>query len=283
MEQIAKAVRNGIPFTGRKKVEYSKYIRDIIRDLPDDLKILDAFGGSGYISANIKLDFPNKDITLNDYDGLFKNGRLLHIFNTQEKIALEVIKRGIPINRVSQLSDCNKVLLKQVFNDILTDADKNDSVLLNRIMSPYVFSSRSVSGDCVFSKLESRLIYAKRTPNTGYFILYNKFILNTSIKILHDDVFNLTLNDYDVLILDPPYLNSEQKSYGKDFFGLTKTVRLLKSLPTGKKVLFFNQNKDDILSLLSLFKNEVLSIHTTHRPMAGLVATREDCLFYIQT
>lgn len=81
---IAKFSRAPLPFQGQKR-NFIKQFNELIKDEFMSYRngiFIDAFGGSGLLSHNIKQIYPNARVIYNDFDGYCE--RLAHIEETNE-------------------------------------------------------------------------------------------------------------------------------------------------------------------------------------------------------
>ena len=84
-----------------------------------------------------------------------------------------------------------------------------------------------------------------------------------------------------LVIVDPPYLNSAQKQYGDEFFGLEKTIKLLNVLKEKRNdFIFFNQIKEDSIELLKLYGFSFE--HSTKTAYMAAGRKREDFMAHIK-
>lgn len=227
-----------LPFIGQKKYftkAFCEVLNDNIQGLGEEWTIVDAFGGSGLLSHHAKRLKPHARVIYNDFDNYSQ--RLKHIDDTNRlRRQLVEILNGIPIK--------NKIDPKTHSLVIETIKNFDGFIDIDCLVAWLLFSGeQSVNLNQIL----------KRTP------LYNKVktidypdtkeylkgveVVSKSFDELLPEYIN---NDKTLLILDPPYLFSEQRSYRKTKkFGLASFLQLMELIRP--PFIMFSNNRSEIL------------------------------------
>ena len=227
-----------LPFIGQKRYfikSFCEVLNDNIHGLGEEWTIVDVFGGSGLLSHHAKRLKPHAKVIYNDFDNYAQ--RLKHIDDTNRlRQQLAEVLKGIPRkNKIDQKT--HALIIETIKNfDGFIDIDCVGAWLL--------FSGKqSVNLNQIL----------KRTP------LYNKVktvdyldakdyltgieIVSKSFDELLPEYIN---NEKTLLILDPPYLFSEQKGYRKaKDFGLASFLQLMELIRP--PFIMFSSNRSEIL------------------------------------
>lgn len=226
-----------LPFQGQKRGFLSKY-KQVIECLPDDVIIVDLFGGSGLLSRAAKDIKPNATVVYNDYD------------NYVDRIA-DIDRTNIII------ADIRNVLKGYVKGERLTD--KHKSVVMSLLDSYNVVKSidyKTIASNLLFSGkfIKNYEDFKKHTfYNNLSFGIYNADNYLDGLIIEHDD-YEVIYNKYQklknvVYIFDPPYLFTDVDSY-KMMWTLGDYVKLIKLL-YNNKYIYFTSNKSMLLELFT--------------------------------
>lgn len=228
-----------LPFQGQKRGFLSKY-KQVIECLPDDVIIVDLFGGSGLLSRAAKDIKPSATVVYNDYDGYVD--RIADIDRTNIIIA-----------------DIRYVLKGYVKGERLTD--KHKSVVMSLMDSYNVVKSidyTTIAANLLFSgKFISNYVDFKKQTfyNNLSLGMYNADNYLDGLIIEHDD-YEAIYNKYQklknvVYIFDPPYLFTDVDSY-KMLWTLGDYIKLIKLL-YNNKYIYFTSNKSMLLELFTAF------------------------------
>ena len=209
---IAKFNRAPLPFQGQKR-NFIKQFNELIKDEFCRYRngvFIDAFGGSGLLSHNIKQIYPNARVIYNDYDGYCE--RLEHIEETNEIQILDDFKN------------------KDFYIDWLT-------------FSSVLFCGGSYAHNETEFKKEKRFF----SRANGSVPQYNAKGYLEGVEIVHKDAMEL-IKEFDrqdvVLVLDPPYLQTDKAGY-KCFWGLRDFLKLIRLVR--EPFIFFSSENSDIL------------------------------------
>lgn len=227
-----------LPFIGQKRnfiKAFCEVLNDNIQGLGEDWTIVDVFGGSGLLSHHAKRLKPHAKVIYNDFDNYAQ--RLKHIDDTNRlRRQLAEVLKGIPIK--------NKIDPKTHFLVIETIKNFDGFIDIDCLVAWLLFSGgQSVNLNQIL----------KRTP------LYNKVktidypdtkeylkgveVVSKSFDELLPEYVN---NEKTLLILDPPYLFSEQRIYRKaKDFGLVSFIKLMELIRP--PFIMFSNNRSEIL------------------------------------
>lgn len=229
---------------GQKRM-FLKEFRKILDKIPNDGEnwtIIDVFGGSGLLANNAKAYKPKATVIYNDFDGYTK--RLTHIddINRLRGILFEMTK---DVPRQKRISDKLKEQILQAIGDF-------DGYVDARSVSTWLlFSGKQINH---ISELATHQMYnTVRTSDydnaDGY--LDGLIVTHESFETLIPKFAN-TPNT--LLLLDPPYICTEQKAYAMTgYFGMTKFLRLMKLVRP--PYLFFSSTRSELLDYMDYLKD----------------------------
>lgn len=232
-----------LPFVGQKRM-FLKQFRTVLDNIPNDGEgwtIIDVFGGSGLLAHTAKTHKPKATVIYNDFDGYAE--RLKHIddINRLRNLIFDKTKH-LPRNQ-------------KIDNDFALEL-----VQMIKSFSGYV-DMRCVSSWLLFSSK-----YANNIDELVKCTLHN----NVRIKDYEnaDDYLNgliITSQSFDelipqyqnksnvLLLLDPPYVCTDQKSYGLDkYFGMVEFLTLMAMVKP--PYVFFSSTKSEFLDYLEYVK-----------------------------
>lgn len=252
-----------IPFIGSKRNEV-KQIYEIAKDYT---KVIEPFGGSCVISANLKANGIPVCIA-NDYDRLFDN--FDEIIEAKETVVNKLFELGFTKSK-KLLPDHQKKQLREICKDY----------------PPYVL--RYLSANFMFS--------GRRTQYLGEDVNHFSYFCNHTdverereyLKLIDDiqldsldykDFIDKYVDKNTLVVLDPPYLNATQKTYHNElYFGVAETIEVIQQIIEHEAdFILFNTNKKDIKKLLELFDLDYV-IDSRPRHIAKGI-TREECMVY---
>ena len=188
-----------LPFQGQKR-NFIKQFNELIKDEFSWYKdgiFIDAFGGAGLLSHNIKQIYPNARVIYNDFDNYCE--RLKHIPQTNEILAaltpyLSKYKKGDKISEQDKAS----------MLEILKDSESKGYFMDCLTLSSAVLFSGSYAHD--MAELEKHKAWYKKSDSTAW---YEAKEYLAGVEIVRKNAFDLLdkFKDEDaVLVLDPPYL-----------------------------------------------------------------------------
>nr|DAD67387.1 MAG TPA: DNA adenine methylase [Siphoviridae sp. ctt5z12] len=197
---------------------------------------IDAFGGSGLLSHNIKQIYPNARVIYNDYDGYCE--RLARIEETSEILCVisphyEKYKKAEPID-----AD-DKSAITQILDNF-----KNKGFYIDWLtFSSILFYGGSYAHNEAEFKKEKRFFSRVNGPVPQY----NAKGYLEGVEIVRKDAMEL-IKEFDgqdvVLVLDPPYLQTDKTGY-KCFWGLRDFLKLIRLVR--EPFIFFSSENSDIL------------------------------------
>jgi hypothetical protein len=235
---IAKFNRAPLPFQGQKR-NFIKQFNELIKDEFMSYRngiFIDAFGGSGLLSHNIKQIYPNARVIYNDYDGYCE--RLARIEETSEILCVisphyEKYKKAEPID-----AD-DKSAITQILDNF-----KNKGFYIDWLtFSSILFYGGSYAHNEAEFKKEKRFFSRVNGPVPQY----NAKGYLEGVEIVRKDAMEL-IKEFDgqdvVLVLDPPYLQTDKTGY-KCFWGLRDFLKLIRLVR--EPFIFFSSENSDIL------------------------------------
>ena len=235
---IAKFNRAPLPFQGQKR-NFIKQFNELIKDEFMGYRngiFIDAFGGSGLLSHNIKQIYPNARVIYNDYDEYCE--RLAHIDETNEILrAISPIYKKYGKDRSIIPEDKDEIT--QILDDF-----KNKGFYIDWLtFSSVLFYGGSYAHNEAEFKKEKRFF----SGANGSVLQYSAKGYLEGVEIARKDAMEL-IKEFDgqdvVLILDPPYLQTNKAGY-KCFWGLRDFLRLIRLVR--EPFIFFSSENSDIL------------------------------------
>ena len=225
-----------LPFMGQKR-RFVKEFRKVLAEYPDDVTIVDLFGGSGILSHTAKAVKPNAVVVYNDFDNFRK--RLEHIPYTNALL-----------DKIRPLA-CSVDKQHRIPNDV---RDRIRELVRNE--------EREVGFVDFYTISVSLMFPMKYTTSLGEFLkatLYNRVPGNGYDAEGYLDGLTIVSEDYKVLferykdmpnvlfVLDPPYLSTDVGSY-TEYWSLSKYLDVLQLLMSHDFV-YFTSNKSQLLEL----------------------------------
>ncbi|MBR0574058.1 MULTISPECIES: hypothetical protein [Pasteurellaceae] len=237
MAQFKKAP---LPFAGQKRMflkHFEKILNENIQGDGQGWTVVDVFGGSGLLSHTAKHLKPQVKVIYNDFDRYSE--RLKHINETNQlRQQIYDIAKDTPKNKRLHLSLKLKII--KIINNFKGYKD------LNCIASWLLFSGQQVSNfDELYSKTFWNCVRQSDYANAdGY--LNDIEVINESFHTLIPKFQN---QEKVLLLLDPPYLCTNQKSYRQDtYFDLIDFLRLINL--TKPPYIFFSSTKSEFIRFI---------------------------------
>lgn len=233
-----------LPFVGQKRM-FLKEFRKILDKIPNDgdgWTIIDVFGGSGLLANNAKAYKTKATVIYNDFDGYTK--RLKHIddINRLRGILFEMTK---DVPRQKRISNELKERILQTIDDF------DGFVDVRSVSTWLLFSGKQINH---ISELADHSMYnAVRTSDYD-----NAQDYLDGLIITHEN-FDTLIPKFankpnTLLLLDPPYVCTEQKAYAlTGYFGMTKFLRLMKLVRP--PYLFFSSTRSELLDYMDYLKD----------------------------
>lgn len=214
-----------------------KEFRKVLAEYPDDVTIVDLFGGSGILSHTAKAVKPNATIVYNDFDNFRK--RLKHIPHTNALL-----------DKIRPLACCVDKL-HRIPNNVR-----------DRIRTLVREEEQGVGFVDFYTISQSLMFPMKYATNLGDFLkmtLYNRMVGNGYDAEGYLDGLTIVSEDYRVLferykdmpnvlfVLDPPYLSTDVGAY-TEYWSLSKCLDVLQLLMS-RDFVYFTSNKSQLLEL----------------------------------
>ena len=225
-----------LPFMGQKR-RFAGEFRKILMQYPDNVTIVDLFGGSGLLSHIAIRTRPQARVIYNDYDNYTE--RLANIPRTNAIIAgIREITADIPKHRALP-----ERIKQAVLSLVRKEEDSTGYVDYLTLSSSLLFSSQYAK---CFDELARETFYSKARQSdydaTGYL---------DGIEVVHEDyrtLYEMYKDVPDVLFLvDPPYLSTEVSAYRMSW-KLSDYLDVLTVL-SGHSFVYFTSDKSGIVEL----------------------------------
>ena len=207
-----------LPFMGQKR-RFVKEFRKVLAEYPDDVTIVDLFGGSGILSHTAKAVKPNAVVVYNDFDNFRK--RLEHIPHTNALL-----------DKIRPLA-CSVDKLHRIPNDV---RDRIRELVREEEQKVGFVDFYTISQSLMFS-----MKYATSLGEILKSTLYNRMVGNGYDAEGYLDGLTIVSEDYKVLferykdmpnvlfVLDPPYLSTDVGAY-TEYWSLSKYLDVLQLL-----------------------------------------------------
>ncbi|OPH36491.1 hypothetical protein [Moraxella lacunata] len=233
-----------LPFVGQKRM-FLKEFRKILDKIPNDGEnwtIIDVFGGNGLLANNAKAYKPKATVIYNDFDGYTK--RLAHIddINRLRAILFDLTK---DVPRQKRIPDELKERILQVI------AKFGGYIDVRSVSTWLLFSGKQIAhiGELGDHQMYNTVRTSDYDRADGY--LDGLIVTHESFDTLIPKFAN-TPNT--LLLLDPPYICTEQKAYAMTgYFGMTKFLRLIKLVRP--PYLFFSSTRSELLDYMDYLKD----------------------------
>jgi hypothetical protein len=235
---INKFNRAPLPFQGQKR-NFIKQFNELIKDEFSHHRnriFIDAFGGSGLLSHNIKQIYPNARVIYNDYDGYCE--RLAHIEETNEILrAITPINKKYGKNR--SISPEDRASIMQILDDFKNKGFYIDWLTFSSVL---FYGGSYAHNEAEFKK--EKIFFSGANGSVPQ---YSAKGYLEGVEIVRKDAMGL-IKEFDgqdvVLVLDPPYLQTNKTGY-KCFWGLRDFLKLIRLVR--EPFIFFSSENSDIL------------------------------------
>lgn len=236
-----------LPFQGQKRGwgdTFKKELKEKYDPSEFDV-IIDLFGGSGLLSRWCKDVFPDKKVIWNDYDNVLE--RYNHLDDTNylyNQIKDIYIKNGID-NVNSQTKLPNEIKAQVI--EMLKQEQKNGRYLDFITLSQFLLFSMNYVNN--MKELEKETFYIKlrksEIPNFDDF-------LDGIDRVSMDwrDLLEMYGGERTLIIADPPYLSTNQKSYKNNYWKLKDYLDINLEISKNYGYIFFTSNKSNLLELI---------------------------------
>ena len=227
-----------LPFQGQKR-NFIKQFRELIKDefrAHRNGVFIDAFGGSGLLSHNIKQIYPSARVIYNDYDGYCE--RLAHIEETNG-ILRAINPYYEKYGKDRSISREDRASIMQILDDFKNKGFYIDWLTFSSVL---LYGGSYAHNEVEFKKEKRFFLRAK-----GSVPQYSAKGYLEGVEIVRKDAMEL-IKEFDgqevVLVLDPPYLQTDKAGY-KCFWGLRDFLKLIRL--AREPFIFFSSEKSDIL------------------------------------
>lgn len=196
-----------LPFIGQKRNfirSFCEVLNDNIQGLGEDWTIVDVFGGSGLLSHHAKRLKPHARVIYNDFDNYAQ--RLKHIDDTNRlrRQLVEVLKDTPSRNKID---DKTHALILEIINNF------DGFIDIDCIQTWLLFSANLLKS---LNQIYKEPVLYNRIRTNDYpdakDYLTGVEVVSKSFDELLPEYVN---NEKTLLVLDPPYLFSEQRGYRK--------------------------------------------------------------------
>ena len=224
-----------LPFMGQKR-KFVKAFRQILKSYPDNVTIVDLFGGSGLLSHVAKREKPNATVVYNDFDNYQR--RIAAIPRTNALLArIREVTDSLPRGKVIQQPFRDRVL------EIIAEEEQQGIVDYITLSPSLLFSMKYANN---MDELVKQTFYntVRRNDYCAAGYLDGLTIVRKDYKAL----FAEYRNKPNVLFLvDPPYLSTEVGTYTMSW-RLADYLDVLTVLQ-GPDYVYFTSNKSQIIEL----------------------------------
>lgn len=255
-----------LPFNGNKR-NWINYIKEQFKNykIPEDVVIVDLFGGSGLLSHLFAWLYPNNKVIYNDYDYYVDilNDETIRKINEITQWGRDLMTdRGI--GKGGKISMEDKEIILQKFKEVLGENWEENEKIKNIICANFCFSGRNNFNGFLYNKLTIKEYLAGFKIND--YILDNIVVEHKDYKQLLSDLVDLDLKpEKYIFILDPPYLSTSKSFYagergkhkdeeGKQiYWGISKTCDVL-DICLKYKTLLFESDRSEIFPLIKIIE-----------------------------
>ena len=224
-----------LPFMGQKR-KFIKEFKKVLEGYPNDVTIVDLFGGSGLLSHIAKRVKPDAAVIYNDFD------------NYQRRIA-NVTRTNALLERIREVTDglpADKIIpveVKARIVELIAEEERTGFVDCVTLSSSLLFSMKYVNS---LDELSKETFYNRVRKSN-----YNADGYLDGLTIFRKDYKEL-FNDYSnkpnvLFLIDPPYLSTEAGTYTMRW-KLCDYLDVL-SVLQGNNFIYFTSNKSQIIEL----------------------------------
>ena len=224
-----------LPFMGQKR-KFIKEFKRVLEGYPDDVTIVDLFGGSGLLSHTARRAKPNAAVIYNDFD------------NYQQRIA-NIPRTNALLERIREITDglpADKMIpveVKARIIELIAEEERTGFIDYITLSSSLLFSMKYANN---MDELIKETFYNTVRKNG-----YNADGYLDGLTIVRKDYKEL-FNDYNnksnvLFLIDPPYLSTEAGTYTMRW-KLGDYLDVL-SVLQGNNFIYFTSNKSQIIEL----------------------------------
>lgn len=242
-------IKPPLPFIGNKRNartlldSFIKEFRHTNKIPKKDLIIVDVFGGSGFVAHTFKYILPSAHVIWNDFDNYRQR---LDNIPTTNQISKE-INQFLVSEKVNE--KVNEKVKSEIIEIIRSYKERGDFIDYITLSSMLCFSGE-IRKD--FESLASSSFYKRNYKKTycadGYLAGVER------VRVDYKEIIaKYAQNPNALLILDPPYLQTETKQYNMRYWKMADYLHLLTLVR--KPYIFFSSEKSDILDLMNFLDN----------------------------
>lgn len=224
-----------LPFMGQKR-KFIKEFKKVLESYPDDVTIVDLFGGSGLLSHAAKRAKPNATVIYNDFDNYQR--RIANIPRTNALLErIREITDGLPADKMIPVEVKARII------DLIAEEERTGFVDCITLSSSLLFSMKYVNS---LDELSKETFY-NRVRKSDYYA--DGYL--TGLTIMRRDYREL-FNEYKdipgvLFLVDPPYLSTEAGIYTMRW-KLCDYLDVL-SVLQGNNFIYFTSNKSQVIEL----------------------------------
>ena len=224
-----------LPFMGQKR-KFIKEFKKVLEGYPDDVTIVDLFGGSGLLSHIAKRVKPDAAVIYNDFDNYQR--RIVNITRTNALLErIREVTDGLPADKTIPVEVKARII------ELIADEERTGFVDCVTLSSSLLFSMKYVNSLDELSKETFYNRVRKSNYNAdGY--LNGLTIVRKDYKELFKDYSN---KSNVLFLIDPPYLSTEAGTYTMRW-KLGDYLDVL-SVLQGNDFIYFTSNKSQIIEL----------------------------------
>ncbi|PSM51357.1 hypothetical protein CBLAS_0922 [Campylobacter blaseri] len=225
--------RAPLPFQGQKRGFIKDYV-EVLEEFPDDAVYLDLFGGSGLLSHVTKRVKPNARVIYNDFDNFEKRIKNIKTTNQILKEIREILGERKKYGR--KIEDDKKEMIISLLKDY---ENKGFFVDVNTLSQNFLFSGDRAKN---IEELSKKSFFDQVTQ--GYKEVKDDYLFG--IEILRDDyldIYEKYKNENIVLVLDPPYLQTDVASYSFKGWSIVSFLKLYSII--NHPFIFFSSDKSE--------------------------------------
>ena len=233
-----------LPFMGQKR-KFIKEFKRVLEGYPDDVTIVDLFGGSGLLSHTARRAKPNAAVIYNDFDNYQR--RIANIPRTNALLErIREVTDGLPADKMIPVEVKARII------ELIADEERTGFVDCITLSSSLLFSMKYVNS---LDELSKETFYNRVRKSD-----YNADGYLTGLTIMRRDYREL-FNEYKdipgvLFLVDPPYLSTEAGIYTMRW-RLGDYLNVLTVLQ-GYNFIYFTSDKSQIIELCEWIKRNNL-------------------------
>lgn len=233
-----------LPFMGQKR-KFIKEFKKVLEGYPNDVTIVDLFGGSGLLSHIAKRVKPDAAVIYNDFDNYQR--RIANITRTNALLErIREVTDGLPADKMIPVEVKARII------ELIADEERTGFVDCITLSSSLLFSMKYVNS---LDELSKETFYNRVRKSD-----YNADGYLTGLTIMRRDYREL-FNEYKdipgvLFLVDPPYLSTEAGIYTMRW-KLGDYLNVLTVLQ-GYNFIYFTSDKSQIIELCEWIKRNNL-------------------------